>query len=80
MDARIVARLADSPEFAALKEHFAGRAVEEARELGLKNFALPESHDRLEWERLRAFHRGVAAVFEEPIKARREIKKQEAKQ
>lgn len=77
MDPQIVARLADSPEFAALKEHFEELATAQAHELGRKNFAMPDKHDALEWERLRAFHKGAMAVFEEPIKARAQIKRQE---
>lgn len=78
MDDAIVARLAESPEFAALKEHFDQLAVEEAHELGRKNFAAPDSHDSLEWEKLRAFHKGAAAVFAQPVRSRaNNLKRQE---
>ena len=67
----MIARLADLREFTELKSEFDERREEQVQKLARKTFALPEEHDRLEWERLKAFYEGVDAVLGEPVKARR---------
>jgi uncharacterized protein YciW len=67
----MIARLADLREFGELKAHFDERRERDVSSLGRKMFANPEEHERLEAERLKAFYAGVAAVLDEPLKARR---------
>jgi len=68
----MIARLADLVEFAELKAHFAARREHDTVALGKRMVAAPESYDRLDAERLKAFYAGVDAVLGEPLKARRE--------
>lgn len=69
-DVRTLARLADLHEFAELKQHFDELREEEVQRLARKTFALPEQHDRLEWERLKARWAGIDAVLSLPVKER----------
>lgn len=72
----MIARLADSREFAELKQEFDERCEEEIQRLARKTFALPEQHDVLEWERKKAFYAGVDAVFALPVKERETARKE----
>ena len=76
MEAEIVARLAESPEFAALKEHFEKRRTDEAHKLGRQMVADPSTHGETEAQYLKSFYAGVDAVFALPIKARASLKKE----
>ena len=71
----MIARLADLREFAELKAEFDERREEQVQALARKTFRLPAEHDQLEWERLKAFYIGVAAVLDEPLKARQATEK-----
>jgi hypothetical protein len=68
----MIARLAALPEFAALKDYFDERREVDVQKLARQTFASPENHDRVEWERLRAFYAGVDAVLSLPIKVAKE--------
>lgn len=72
----MVVRLADLHEFAELKKHFDEQCEEEIQALARKTFALPEHHDRLEWERKKAFYAGVDAVLSLPVKERESQRKE----
>lgn len=73
---RTIARLAELHEFAALREHFEEQRERDIEALARKTFALPEHHDRLEWERKKAYYAGVDAVLALPVKAREAIRKE----
>lgn len=75
-DGRMIARLADLREFAQLKQAFDERCEAEVQALARKTFKLPEAHDRLEWEKLRAFYAGVDAVLALPVKEREALTQQ----
>lgn len=76
-DVRMLARLADIHEFHELKKHFDVDREEAVQALSRKTFANPEGHDRLEWEKLRAYYAGVDAVLALPVKARRTVSNRE---
>lgn len=75
-DPRTLARLADLHEFAELKQHFDELRERDIEKLARQTFALPEMHDRLEWERKKAYYAGVDAVLALPVKAREAIRKE----
>lgn len=77
-DPHIIARLADSPEFAALKEHFAQRKVDESHKLGRQMVADPSTHGETEAQHLKSFYAGVDAVLALPIKTRANLKKEQS--
>lgn len=63
MERHLIARLANMHEFGELRDLLEAEREEAIAKLGRQVFANPETHDRLEAERLRAFHRGVEHVF-----------------
>jgi hypothetical protein len=75
-DLKTVARLADLHEWAELKKHFDEEREEDIQRLARKTFAQPEHHDRIEWERKKAFYAGVDAVLSLPSKVREEQRKE----
>lgn len=75
-DLRMIARLADLREFAELKEYFREQREADVEALARKTFALPEEHDRLEWERLKARYAGIDAALALPEKAREAQRKE----
>ena len=75
-DLKTVARLADLHEWAELKKHFAEALEEDIQRLARKTFAQPEHHDRLEWEKKKAFYAGVDAVLSLPEKEREAQRKE----
>lgn len=75
-DVRIIARLADLHEFAELATYFDEQREEDIKSLARKTFALPEQHDRLEWEKKKAFYAGVDAVLKLPAKQRESQRKE----
>jgi hypothetical protein len=75
-DLKTVARLADLHEWAELEKHFNEVREEEIQRLARKTFAQPEHHDRLEWERKKAFYAGVDAVLSLPVRVREEQRKE----
>jgi hypothetical protein len=75
-DLRTIARLADLHEFEELKQHFDAEREEAVQRLARKTFALPEEHDTLEWEKLKAFYAGAAAVLSLPAKERESQRKE----
>jgi len=72
----MIARLADLREFAELKQFFDEQREEVIQKLARQTFALPEEHDRLEWERKKAFYAGVDAVLALPVKEREAQRKE----
>ncbi len=69
----MIARLADLHEFAELKLEFDERREEAVEKLARKTFKLPEEHDMLEWQRLKAFWAGVDAVLSLPPEERKKL-------
>jgi chromatin segregation and condensation protein Rec8/ScpA/Scc1 (kleisin family) len=65
----MVARLAEIREFQELVEHFNELREDDVKKLARKTYAKPEEHDRIEWERLRAYHAGIDAVLGFPAKS-----------
>lgn len=72
-DARMIARLADLPEFRELIKYVKEREEEDVKTLARKTYRLPEHHDRLEWEKLKARYAGAFDVLELPIIAREQL-------
>ena len=70
----MIARLADLREYDELRQHFHALREEEVQRLARKTFAMPENHDRLEWERLKARWAGIEEVLDLPIKQREKRK------
>ena len=66
----MLARLNDIAEFRELKKYFDAKAEEDVQALARKTFKNPETHDALEWERLRAYYAGVDAVLGMPKTAK----------
>jgi hypothetical protein len=66
----MIARLADLREFDELKQHFEAQREEEVQRLARKTFAIPEQHDRIEWERLKARWDAIDEVLALPAKQR----------
>lgn len=71
-DAHLIARLANMREFAELATAYDEKRAQAIAKLGRQVFANPETHDRLEAERLRAFYRGVEDVFATVARAAKE--------
>lgn len=76
VDPRTIARLADLHEFAELKSYFDEQREDDIQALARKTFAQPSEHERLEWERKKAFYDGVNAVFALPVKQRDSLRKE----
>jgi hypothetical protein len=72
----MIAHLADLREFAELRAHFDEVQQSTIEKLARQTFALPEEHDRLEWERKKAFFAGVDAVLVLPMKERESQRKE----
>jgi chromatin segregation and condensation protein Rec8/ScpA/Scc1 (kleisin family) len=70
----MIARLADLREFDELCQHFAALKEEEVQRLARKTFALPEQHETVEWERLKARWSGIDEVLALPVKERKNRK------
>lgn len=66
----MIARLADIREFAELTQHLNELREEEVQRIARKTFALPEQHDRVEWERLKARWGGIDEMLALPAKER----------
>ena len=66
----MIARLADLREFAELTEYLNELREEEVQRLARKTFSLPEQHDRIEWERLKARWDGIDEMLALPAKER----------
>ena len=62
----MLARLGEIAEFHELKKYFDAKAEEDVQTLARQTFKNPEGHDRLEWEKLRAYYAGVDAVLNLP--------------
>lgn len=75
-NADMIARLADLREFAELKDAFEESKEAAVQKLARQTFALPEEHDTLAWERLKAFYAGVDAVLSLPAKERDKQRKE----
>lgn len=77
---RTVARLGSevaTNEVATLKE-MVDKVIElETQDLARKTYKMPENHDRIEWERLRARHDGMLAVFKTIENARAAVAREE---
>ena len=69
----MIARLADLPEFRELEKHIREREEADVQSLARKTYKLPEKHETLEWERLKARYAGAFDVIELPAKARKEL-------
>jgi len=74
-DIRMIARLADLPEFRELEKHIKEREEEDVKTLARKTYKLPEMHDRLEWEKLKARYAGAFDVLALPAVARTQLEK-----
>lgn len=72
----MIARLAELAEFDELREHFNGLFEVELEKLARQTFALPENHDRLEWERLRARYDGIEKVLSFPAREQERQRKE----
>ncbi len=72
---RQIARLADSFDFAALRQMMAEGEQLAISKLAQKTYALPEKHDRIEWERLQAYWDGVEYVFQVVERAQAAVRK-----
>lgn len=77
-DVRMIARLADRPEFAELLKYVKEREEEDVKNLARKTYKLPEAHERLEWERLKARYAGAFEVLDLPVLARDQLKREES--
>lgn len=73
---RMIARLAELQEFAALKEYFDEHREEAVQKLARRNFAAPDTHVALEWHEIRAFYDGVDAVLKAPERIRKTQQKE----
>jgi chromatin segregation and condensation protein Rec8/ScpA/Scc1 (kleisin family) len=74
----MIARLADLPEFRELEKHIKEREEEDVKTLARKTYKLPDMHDTLEWEKLKARYRGAFDVIELPAVARDQLKREES--
>jgi chromatin segregation and condensation protein Rec8/ScpA/Scc1 (kleisin family) len=72
-DIRMIARLVDSPEFRELAKHIKEREEEDVKTLARKTYKLPEHHDGLEWEKLKARYAGAFDVLGLPAQARKQL-------
>lgn len=72
----MIARLADLREFAELTEYLNELREEEVQRIARKTFAMPENHDRLEWERLKARWDGIDEILALPSKERDKKRKE----
>ena len=66
----MIARLADLREWDEFVQHFHALREEEVQRLARKTFAMPEHHERVEWERLKARWDGIEEVLAFPVKQR----------
>jgi len=66
----MIARLADLREYEELVQYWQSLCEEEVQRLARKTFAMPEHHERLEWERLKARWDGIEEALGFPIKQR----------
>lgn len=69
----MIARLADLPEFRELQAYIAEREEKDVETLARKTYALPESHDALEWEKLKARYAGARETLDVPRIARQKL-------
>ena len=74
----MIARLADSPEFAELIKYVKEREEEDVKNLARKTYKLPEHHERLDWEKLKARYAGAFEVLDLPVLARDKLKREES--
>lgn len=74
----MIARLADLREFSELKAFFAEKSEADVKRLARKTFASPEEHDRIEWEKLRAYYKGIDDLLALPIKLRDQKRKEQS--
>lgn len=65
-DQRLIAILGDLPGFIELKTYSVEERERRLETLARKTFANPEGHERLEWEKLRAFAAGMDFVLSAP--------------
>lgn len=77
-DIRMIARLADLPEWYELEKHIREREEEDVQTLARKTYRLPEKHETLEWERLKARYAGAFDVIGLPKAASEELKREES--
>lgn len=75
---RQIARLAGNPDFEALKQFLAREEDEAVQALARKSFALPEEHDTVEWQKLRAYWDGARSVIKTAEAAHRAVQKAES--
>lgn len=76
-DARIVARLTEVPEFAALKEFFAEAKEKEYATIARRLFNAPQEVDQLDLAEKRGYYKGIEAVLATPQKLAAEVHRQE---
>jgi hypothetical protein len=76
-DARIIARLVESQEFASLKEYFADAKNKEYADLARELFNNPSDFDPLDLAEKRGFHKGVESVLATPQKLAAKIHRKE---
>jgi len=69
----MIARLADLREFAELEAYVREREEEDVKALARKTYKLPEAHDRLEWEKLKARYAGMYDLIGLPATARDQL-------
>ena len=72
-DQRMIAQLADLPTFEQLRVEFEERRTVAIEKLGMKCFLVPDSHEQVEWERLKAYYQGVADALALPAKLRDQL-------
>ena len=77
-DARMIARLADFPEFRELEKHIREREEEDVQALARRTYKHPEEHSALDWEKLKARYAGAFEVLNLPVLKRDEIKREES--
>lgn len=69
----MIARLADLREFAELEAHVRECEERDVQTLARKTYKLPEAHDRLEWEKLKARYAGMYDLIGLPAAARKQL-------
>jgi len=74
----MIARLADIPEFRELEKHLKEREEEDVKALARKTYKHPETHEVLEWEKLKARYAGAFDVIGLPAVAREQLKREES--
>ena len=74
----MIARLLDLPEFRELEAHVRESEERDVETLARKTYKLPEHHDALEWEKLKARYAGSFEVLGLPAAARAQLNREES--